>query len=182
MLAGGLYRATDPELTAQRQFAERLVVQYNASPIHDETRTTLLQQLLGSLGKGTIIRPPFACDYGFNIRLGINGFVNFNCVFLDCATIEIGDYVQVGPAVQFYTATHPLEADMRRDGLEYARPIRIGSDVWIGGGAIVLPGVTIGEGTVIGSGSVVVHDVLSSCVVVGNLARIVRRLEGSPSR
>lgn len=183
MLAGDLYWSADPELTVERQRAERLAVQYNASPIHDEeTRTSLLRQLFGSIGKGTVIRPPFVCDYGYNIRLGINGFVNFNCVFLDCASIEIGDYVQMGPAVQLYTATHPLEVDLRRAGLEYARPIRIGNDVWIGGGVIVLPGVTIGEGSVIGAGSVVVRDVPSRCVIVGNPARVVRRLDESPRR
>ena len=101
----------------------------------------LLRRLCGSVGDGAVIRPIFSCDYGYNIRLGRNAFINFNCVFLDCAPIDIGDNLQMGPAVQFYTAAHPLETDVRRSGLEYARPIRIGNDVWIGGGAIILPGV-----------------------------------------
>lgn len=129
-----------------------------------------------------MIRSIFACDYGYNIRLGRNAFINYNCVFLDCAPIEIGDYLQMGPAVQIYTATHPLEADVRRSGLEYARPVRIDNDVWIGGGAIILPGVTIGDSSVIGAGSVVVHDVPTATVVAGNPARIIRALDGGKER
>jgi maltose O-acetyltransferase len=177
MLAGELYRSADPELVADMERAQRLVIQYNATPGEaTETRTALLRQFCGSVGDGAVIRPLFACDYGYNIRLGRNAFINFNCVFLDCAPIEIGDNLQMGPAVQVYTAAHPLEADVRRSGLEYARPIRIGNDVWIGGGAIILPGVTIGDGSVIGAGSVVVHDIPSASVVVGNPARVIRSL------
>jgi maltose O-acetyltransferase len=139
MLAGELYRSADPELVADAERAQRLVAQYNATWGEDmEIRTALLRQLFDSVGDGTIIRPFFACDYGYNIRLGRNAFINFSCVFLDCALIEIGDNLQMGPAVQLYTAEHPLEADVRQSGLEYARPIRIGNDVWIGGGAIIL--------------------------------------------
>jgi maltose O-acetyltransferase len=178
MLAGELYRSADPELVEDVQRAQRLLREYNAIPFGDTgTAMALLRRLLGSVGDGTVIRPFFACDYGYNIRLGINAFINFNCVFLDCAPIEIGDNLQMGPAVQMYTAAHPLEADVRRSGLEYARPIRIGHDAWIGGGAIILPGVTIGDGSVVGAGSVVVHDVPPASVVVGNPARIVRTLE-----
>jgi maltose O-acetyltransferase len=183
MLAGELYRSADPELVEDVQRAQRLLRQYNAIPFGDTgAAMALLRRLLGSVGDGTVIRPFFACDYGYNVRLGINAFINFNCVFLDCALIEIGDNLQMGPAVQMYTAAHPLEADVRRSGLEYARPIRIGHDVWIGGGAIILPGVTIGDGSVVGAGSVVVHDVPSASVVVGSPARIVRTLEGSKDR
>jgi maltose O-acetyltransferase len=183
MLAGELYRSADPELIADIQRAQRLLAQYNATS-GDETgaATALLHQLLGSVGDGTVIRSFFACDYGYNIRLGRNAFINYNCVFLDCASIEIGDNLQMGPAVQLYTAAHPLEPDIRRSGLEYARPIRIGHDVWIGGGAIILPGVTIGNGSVIGAGSIVVHDVPPASVVVGNPARIVRTLNGHENR
>lgn len=177
MLAGELYRAIDPELVAARERAEHLLAQYNASV--DEARSALLRELLGAVGDGTVIRPVFACDYGTNVRIGRNGFVNFNCVFLDCAPIEIGDDLQMGPAVQLYTAQHPLEPDLRRAGLEYARPIRIGNNVWIGGGAIVLPGVTIGDDSVIGAGSVVVRDVPPASVAVGNPARIVRHLDAT---
>jgi len=178
MLAGELYRSADPELVEDVQRAQRLLRKYNTIPFGDTgAAMALLRRLLGSVGDGTVLRPFFACDYGYNIRLGINAFINFNCVFLDCAPIEIGDNLQMGPAVQMYTAAHPLEADVRRSGLEYARPIRIGHDVWIGGGAIILPGVTIGDGSVVGAGSVVVHDVPPASVVVGNPARIVRALE-----
>jgi maltose O-acetyltransferase len=179
MLAGELYRSADPELVADIRRAHRLLTRYNATP--DEAadeRTALLRELLGSCGDDTVIKPVFACDYGYNIRLGRNAFINYHCIFLDCAPIEIGDDLQMGPGVQLYTAEHPLEADMRRSGLEYARPIRIGSDVWIGGGAIILAGVTIGHGSVVGAGSVVVHDVPPASLVVGNPARIVRTLRG----
>lgn len=183
MLAGELYRSLDPELVADTERAQRLVAQYNATPGEaTEIRLALLHQLFGSLGDGAVIRPLFACDYGYNIRLGRNAFINFNCVFLDCASIEIGDNLQMGPAVQIYTATHPLEADVRRSGLEYARPVSIGHDVWIGGGAIILPGVTIGDRSVIGAGSVVVHDVPAAKVVAGNPARIIRELDGGKVR
>jgi maltose O-acetyltransferase len=178
MLAGGLYRSADPELVADTERAQRLVAQYNVtSGEGTELRMALLRQLCGSVGDGAVIRPPFACDYGYNIRLGRNAFINFNCVLLDCAPIEIGDNLQMGPAVQVYTAAHPLEPDIRRSGLEYARPIRIGNDVWIGGGTIILPGVTIGDGSVIGAGSVVEHDVPAAKVVAGNPARIIRALD-----
>lgn len=180
MLAGELYRSADPELVADTRRAQRVLTRYNATS-DEETgeRATILRELLGSFGDGAVIRPLFACDYGYNIRLGRNAFINFNCVFLDCAPIEIGDNLQMGPAAQLYTAAHPLETDVRRSGLEYARPIRIGNDVWIGGGAIILPGVTIGDRSVIGAGSVVVRDVPAAKVVAGNPARILRDLEGS---
>lgn len=183
MLAGELYRSGDPALVADTERAQRLVAEYNAtSGEATEIRLALLHQLFGSLGDGAVIRPLFACDYGYNIRLGRNAFINFNCVFLDCAPIEIGDNLQMGPAVQIYTATHPLEADVRRSGLESARPVSIGHDVWIGGGAIILPGVTIGDRSVIGAGSVVVHDVPAAKVVAGNPARIIRELDGGQVR
>lgn len=180
MLAGELYRSADPELVADTRRAQRVLTRYNATS-DEETgeRATILRELLGSFGDGAVIRPLFACDYGYNIRLGRNAFINFNCVFLDCAPIEIGDNLQMGPAAQLYTAAHPLETDVRRSGLEYARPIRIGNDVWIGGGAIILPGVTIGDRSVIGAGSVVVRDVPAAKVVAGNPARILRDLAGS---
>lgn len=183
MLAGELYRAADPELVADIRQAQGLLVRYNATSEEEtDERTALLRELLGFCGACSVIKPVFACDYGYNIRLGRNAFINFNCIFLDCAPIEIGDNLEMGPAVQIYTAAHPLEADVRRSGLEYARPIRIGNDVWIGGGAIILPGVTIGDRSVIGAGSVVVHDVLAATVVAGNPARIIRELDGGQIR
>jgi maltose O-acetyltransferase len=177
MLAGELYNATGPELTGERQAAQRLLGRYNATEPDDASgRMALLRQLFGVIGDGADIQPRFHCDYGYNIRLGRNCFINYNCVFLDCAPIEIGDDLQMGPAVQLYTAFHPLDRQTRAAGLEYARPIRIGDGVWIGGGAIVLAGVTIGDGSVVGAGSVVRRDVPAGVVVAGNPARIIRTL------
>jgi maltose O-acetyltransferase len=175
MLAGELYSAFDPVLVGERARAARLVARFNAGG----DPAAILGELFGKVGEGSEIQPPFACDYGYNIRLGRNAFINYNCVFLDCAQIEIGDRLLMGPAVQLYAATHPLDAATRRAGLEYARPIRIGDDVWIGGGAIVMPGITIGDGSVVGAGSVVTRDVTPGTVVAGNPARVIRRLAGS---
>ncbi|HZT88649.1 MAG TPA: sugar O-acetyltransferase [Stellaceae bacterium] len=172
MLDGELYNAFDPELLAERERAAALCARYNGGG----DRTAILRELLGAIGEGSAILPAFACDYGYNIRIGRGGFINYNCVFLDCAAIEIGDRVLIAPAVQLYTATHPLDAETRRDNLEYALPIRIGDDVWIGGGAIVLPDVEIGDRAVIGAGAVVTRDVAPDTVVAGNPARVIRRL------
>jgi maltose O-acetyltransferase len=178
MLAGELYFANDPELDRERRRTQRLLARYNATTADEpELRLGLLRQLLGAVGDGADIQPRFACDYGYTIRIGRNAFINYNCVFLDCAAIEIGDDLQMGPAVQLYTAFHPLDRQTRVvAGLEYAKPIRIGSSVWVGGGAIVLPGVTIGDGCVIGAGSVVTRDLPPETLAVGNPARIVRSL------
>ena len=177
MLAGELYRAGGPELTGERQRAQRLLARYNSSASDDQAgRMALLRELFGAVGEGADIQPRFHCDYGYNIRLGRNCFLNYNCVFLDCAPIEIGDDLQMAPAVQLYTAFHPLDRKTRVAGLELAHPIRIGSGVWIGGGAIVLPGVTIGDGAVIGAGSVVTRDVPEAVLVAGNPGRVIRAL------
>lgn len=177
MLAGELYRSSAAELTVDRRRARVMLARYNAiSDGEPELLLSLLRDFMGAVGEGTVIMPTFTCDYGYNISLGRNVFINYHCIFLDCAPIEVGDDVQIGPAVQLYTAQHPLDADLRRSGLESARPIRIGNDVWIGGGAVVLPGVTIGERSIVGAGSVVVHSVPPDSVVVGNPARIVRTL------
>jgi len=181
MLAGELYRASSAELTMERRRAQMMLARYNAiTDGEPHLLLSLLRDLMGSVGDGTVIMPQFTCDYGYNIRLGRNVFINYHCIFLDCAPIDIGNDVQVGPAVQLYTAQHPLEAEVRRSGLESARPIRIGNDVWIGGGAVILPGVTIGDRSVVGAGSVVAHSVPADCVAVGNPARVVRTL-GSPT-
>jgi len=173
MIAGELYRASDPELVAARLRAQELLVRYNASaPADAGARSALLRELFGAVGDGATVMPRFSCDYGFNITAGRNLFVNYDCVFLDVAPIEIGDDVQIAPAVQLYTATHPLDPAVRRAGLEGGLPIRIGHNAWIGGGAIVLPGVTIGDDAVIGAGSVVTRDVPAGVVVVGNPARV----------
>jgi maltose O-acetyltransferase len=173
MLAGELYRANVPELVAERAVAQRILAQYNATDARDQAgRLELLRRLFGAVGEGADVQPRFHCDYGYNIRLGQRCFINYNCVFLDCAAIEIGDDLQMGPAVQLYTANHPLDRAQRLAGWEAAKPIRIGSGVWFGGGAIVLPGVTIGDGAVIGAGSVVTRDVPAESVALGNPARI----------
>lgn len=173
MLAGDLYKALDPELTADRLRCETELVNYNiAIP---EARDTLLRGLLGSCGKQVIVRPSFSCDYGYNIHLGDHVFLNFNCVLLDVTEIRIGARTQIGPAVQIYTADHPRDPSARRQGLESGKPIRIGEDVWIGGGAILLPGITVGDGAVIGAGSVVTHSVPPGATVAGNPAHPLGR-------
>jgi maltose O-acetyltransferase len=166
MLAGELYDATDPELAADRERARALLLRYA-----NERDPALLGTLFERLGKGAVIEAPFHCDYGWNIALGERVYANAFCVFLDCAPIEIGDRALLGPGVHLYTATHPLEAAERKQGLEYARPIAIGDDAWLGGGSIVLPGVSVGEAAVVGAGSVVTRDVPPGVTVAGNPAR-----------
>jgi maltose O-acetyltransferase len=166
MLAGELYDASDPELAASRERARDLLGRYNA-----ERDPALLAELFGRLGRKAVVEAPFHCDYGWNIAVGEHFYANAFCVFLDCAPIEIGDRVLLGPGVHLYTATHPRDASERREGLEYARPIAIGDDAWLGGGSIVLPGVTLGEGAVVGAGSVVTRDVAPGVAVAGNPAR-----------
>jgi maltose O-acetyltransferase len=169
MLSGELYRADDPELVAARRRCRELLRKLNQGE-------DVLDQLIGHLGEGAEIVPPFACDYGTNITIGENAFVNFNAVFLDCAAITIGDRAQLGPAVQLLAADHPLDPEARQQGLENAKPIMIGADAWLGGGAIVLPGVTIGENSVIGAGSVVTKSVPPNVVATGNPCRVIREL------
>jgi maltose O-acetyltransferase len=173
MIAGELYDPGDAELSAGRTRARQLLAEYTAAP-----DATLLGELFAAVGPGAIVEPPFHCDYGFNIRVGARVFANVNCVFLDCAPITIGDHVLLGPAVHLYAATHTLDAETRRRGLEYALPVSIGDDVWIGGGSLVLPGVSIGDRAVIGAGSVVTKDVPADVLAAGNPCRPVRTLEG----
>lgn len=172
MLAGDLYRAVGPEIEGDQRRAHDMMARYNgAAP--DSDRWAMLRTMLGAVGERSVIRPPFFFDYGYNIRIGGGVFLNFNCVLLDVVGIEIGDMTQIGPAVQIYTADHPRDPDQRRAGLEFGRPVRIGANVWIGGGAIILPGVTVGDDAVIGAGSVVTRDVPAGTTVVGNPARMV---------
>ena len=171
MLAGELYRPDD-ELAADHTAAERWMARYNASGAATAGELhALLAERLHRVGNNAVIRPPFFCDYGSNISLGDGVFLNFNCVILDVVEVTIGDRTQIGPAVQIYTADHPRDAATRHAGLEFGRPIRIGSDVWIGGGAIILPGVSIGDGALVGAGSVVTRDVAPDAIVTGNPAR-----------
>jgi maltose O-acetyltransferase len=172
MLAGEMYRPDDAELVADLSANAKWLARYNASLGEPASvQHALLAERLAEVGKGAVIRPPFSCDYGFNIRLGEGVFLNFNCVILDVVEVSIGARTQIGPAVQIYAADHPRDAATRRAGLEFGRPVRIGSDVWIGGGAIILPGVTIGDSAVIGAGSVVTRDVGEGQTVTGNPAR-----------
>lgn len=177
MLDGDLYIADDPELAADALRARRLQDRFNrtAADAGDERRR-ILDELLGGIGAGSEIRPPFFCDYGYQIRVGARVFVNFGLVALDVAAITIGDDVQIGPNVQLLTPTHPVEADLRRAKWEAARPITIGANVWLGGGAIVLAGVEIGENTVVGAGSVVTRSLPADVVAVGSPARVIRSL------
>jgi maltose O-acetyltransferase len=172
MLAGDLYRAVGDELTADNRRADRLMRAYNVTGADEaEHRAALLRDLLGTLGQGVVIRPPFYCDYGYNIRLGHGGFINFGCIFLDVVGIEVGDGCQIGTSVQVLTADHPRDPALRRQGFESGKPVRIGENVWIGGGVIILPGVTVGDDAIIGAGSVVTRDVPTGATVVGNPAR-----------
>jgi maltose O-acetyltransferase len=178
MLAGEYYDPMDPELVAARWQARDLCQALNATREADlEERRRILGRLFAAGGESVRMQPPFYCDYGSNIRLGANVFFNFNCVVLDVCAVEIGEETQFGPAVQIYTATHPLDAALRRR-LEFARPIKIGSDVWVGGGAIVCPGVTIGSRSVIGAGSVVTRDIPEGVLAVGNPCRVLRPVDG----
>ena len=172
MMAGELYLPNDAELQADLASNKEWLVRYNASLAQSPAaRLALLRERLGGVGDRTVVWPPFFCDYGFNIRLGSNVFLNYNCVILDVTEVNIGDGVQIGPAVQVYSADHPRKHEQRRQGLELGRRVVIGSNVWIGGGAIILPGITIGDDAVIGAGSVVTRDVSPGSVVVGNPAR-----------
>lgn len=176
MLAGELYDPLDPELVRARTLARDLCQNLNATRETDQTqRRRILRDLLGAGGETVWMQPPFFCDYGLNILLGEKCFFNFNCVVLDVCLVTVGNYTLFGPAVQIYTATHPLDARLRRVQ-ESGKPVRIGSDVWIGGGAIICPGVTIGSECVIGAGSVVTRDIPPGTFAAGNPCRVIRRL------
>jgi maltose O-acetyltransferase len=172
MLAGEPYRAVGPELAADHLRADRLLRAYNTTGADEaDRRGAILRELLGSVGEGVVVRPPFFCDYGYNIRLGRGAFVNVGGVFLDVVAIEVGDLCQIGTNVQILTADHPRDPALRRQGLESGRPVRIGTNVWIGSGAIVLPGIEIGDDAIVGAGSVVTRNVPAGATVTGNPAR-----------
>lgn len=179
---GLLYDANyDEEILADREKAKELVYEYNLlRPSQKEEKRQLLKTLLGKTGEQLIIEPPFACDYGYNIEVGENFFANMNCVILDGAKVRIGDNAFIAPNVGIYTAGHPLDAVRRNKGLEYAYPVTIGNNVWIGAGVQILPGVTIGDNVVIGAGSVVSKDIPSNMLAVGNPCRVIREIENSP--
>jgi maltose O-acetyltransferase len=178
MLAGDLYIADDPELEHESRRAAELTKEYNdSSPSDPENRRRILHELLGSFGEASELRPPFYCDYGYNVRIGARTFISFGLVALDVAPITIGDDVQIGPRVQLLTPTHPLEREPRRAKWEAAEPITIGENVWLGGGVIVCPGVTIGADTVVGAGAVVTRNLPAGVLALGTPARIVRSLD-----
>ncbi len=180
MLAGELYNAADPQLVAERRRCRLLLKQFNDSTDEQVAlRRDLLRQLIGPQGAGLWIEPPFYCDYGSNISVGDGVYFNFDCVILDVAAVTIGDDVLCGPKVQIYTATHPMAWAERASGLEFAKPIAIGSHVWIGGGAILCPGVTVGDRSVIGAGSVVTRDVPPDVFFAGNPGRVIRSLDAA---
>ena len=176
MLAGDRYKADDPILAAERQQARTLCRELAALPPADTARAQALLARLFGAATDACITPPFFCDYGYNIQLGANVYFNVNCVVLDVMPVAIGDNTLFGPGVHIYTALHPTGAAERRLGLEFARPVTIGADVWVGGSAVVCPGVSIGAGTVIGAGSVVTRDIPPGVFAAGNPCRVIRRL------
>ena len=173
MLAGELYDADDPELVAARESCAEWLRRYNAEP-GEGAREALLRERFAAVGEGAYIRPPFFCDYASNISIGSDSFLNFNCVVLDVVPITIGDRVQIASAVQILGADHPLDPAIRATGAENGRPITIEDDVWIGGGVILCPGVTVGAGSVIGAGSVVTRNIPAGVVAVGNPCRVLK--------
>ena len=177
MLRGEHYLANDPELKAEAIRCDTFLARFNATRATDvEERRAILVELLGEVGEGVVIRPPLVMDYGYQTSIGSGTFINANCVILDVGRVRIGEDVQVGPNVQLLTPTHPLDPELRRTGLEAAEPITIEDNVWLGGGVIVLPGVTIGRDTVVGAGAVVARDLPAGVVAVGNPARVIRSL------
>ncbi|MFQ3543730.1 sugar O-acetyltransferase [Halobacillus rhizosphaerae] len=178
MLAGELYRSWDEELVLERLRARQMVYLLNQTKeTEGHYREQLIRDLFGTAGEKVSLETPFHCDYGYNIHVGEDFYANFNCVFLDVCEIRIGNRALLGPNVQLYTATHPLNREQRASGLESGKPILIGHDVWIGGGAIINPGITIGDNVVIASGAVVTKDLPDNVFAGGNPARIIREVD-----
>ncbi|HTN21530.1 MAG TPA: sugar O-acetyltransferase [Pelobium sp.] len=177
MIAGELYNANDEQLVKDRRTAKRLLRQLNVTEyLVTKTAKQVIKELIPNGTKSLYIEPPFHCDYGYNITCGERVYFNVNCVVLDVAKVIIGNDVMLAPGVQLYTATHPIDKELRKT-LEYGKPITIGNDVWIGGGTIILPGITIGNNCVIGAGSVVTKDVPDNSMAVGNPARVIKKLD-----
>lgn len=177
MLNGELYDALDQEISNERTNTRLLIQQLNSAPADDPaTVSRVLKELMPNAGKDLWIQPPFFCDYGYNIYAGEKVFFNFNCVVLDVMRVVIGSRTLFGPNVQIYTATHPLDHKERATGLEYAKPIEIGEDVWVGGSVVICPGVTIGNRSVIGAGSVVTKDIPDDVFAAGNPCKVIRAL------
>jgi maltose O-acetyltransferase len=177
MLSGELYDASDPVLASEREKARNLTFKFNnTNPIERETRQELLKSLIIASGDFHI-EAPFNCDYGYNIEVGENFYANYGCVILDVNKVKIGNNVLLAPNVQIYTATHPVDPSERLTGKEYALPITIGNNVWVGGGTIICPGVRIGDNVTIGAGSVVTKDIPDNAVAAGNPCRIIKKLD-----
>ena len=176
MLAGERYNCFDAGLEVERQKTEKLLWRFNGTQDAPE-RQAILRRLLGEIGRDSIVEPPFYCAYGQNIHIGDHVFLNVLCNIVDCNTVRIGHHVMIGPSVQIYTAAHALEAEARIQGWEVAKPVVIEDNVWIGGGAILLPGVTIGRNAVVGAGAVVSKSVPPNMIVAGNPARVIREIE-----
>ncbi len=178
MISGELYDATCADLAEKRYICREILQEYNsAKPREDEKRKLLLNKLTAKTLQNVYIQPPFYCDYGINMELGENVFMNFNCTILDCAKVKIGKNTLFGPNVQLYTPLHPLDPTERATWKEYAKSITIGENCWFGGGVIVLAGVTIGDNVVVGAGSVVTKDIPSNSLAVGNPAKVIRELK-----
>ena len=175
MISGKPYKAFDDELVNERRYAKELIFDFNSfRPNEIVNRNGLIKRLLGKIGNSFIIEPPFRCDYGYNIEIGENFYSNYNLIILDCAKVLIGDNVIIGPNVSIYTAGHPVHYEIRNQGYEYAFPVSIGNNVWIGGNAVINPGVSIGDNSVIGSGSVVTKDIPGNVIAAGNPCKVLR--------
>lgn len=183
MLRGELYQADDEELAEDTRRCQELLARLDSLPVNaGKERFAVLRELLGGVGEKTEIKSPFKCDYGYNIELGSGVFANYNCVFLDTGSITIGDGTEMGPEVQIYTADHPHDPELRREYYEFSRPVAVGKNVWIGGGAILCPGVSIGDDSIIGAGSVVTRNVPAGVVAVGNPCRPVKSVHDGAGR
>lgn len=177
MLNGKPYKSLGEELLGEHQYAEEMVFEYNNLPPNEtHKRNDIIKRLFGKVGDSFFIEPPFRCDYGYNISIGVNFYSNYNCTILDCAKVTIGDNVKFAPNVSLFTAGHPIHFEARNEGFGYAFPITIGNNVWIGGGVIVNPGITIGDNVVIGSGSVLTKNIPSNTIAVGNPCKVIREI------
>ncbi len=183
MLAGLVYKVMDPELRKEHHRAKSLTRQLNeTTELEEDRRRELVQELFGSAGAGAYIEPPFYCDYGIHTTVGKNFYANYNCVILDVCPVTIGDNVMLAPNVGIYAASHPIDPEVRASGLECGRPVTIGDHVWIGGNAVICPGVTIGNNVVIGAGAVVCGDIPDNVVAAGNPCRVIREITEEEKR